>query len=136
MGGPPVDVAGKVKGPAIFMMVAMGIGIAWALLNVVLNILGTGLVAADAANAGDEAAMVNMMSGTVAVIFGLISIAVGGFVIFACTKMMKLESWGLALTAMILGLLPCVSPCCLLGLGAGIWGLVVLNDANVKASFR
>ena len=40
------------------------------------------------------------------------------------------------MTATILAMIPCISPCCLLGLPVGIWSLVVLLDENVKASFR
>jgi hypothetical protein len=32
-------------------------------------------------------------------------------------------------------MIPCLSPCCCLGLPIGIWALVVLLDNNVKASF-
>ena len=32
---------------------------------------------------------------------------------------------------------PCTAPCCVLvGMGFGIWALVVLCDANVKSAFR
>lgn len=36
----------------------------------------------------------------------------------------------------ILSMVPCVSPCCLLGLPVGIWALVVLNTPEVKQAFR
>jgi hypothetical protein len=31
---------------------------------------------------------------------------------------------------------PCISPCCLVGLPIGIWALVVLNKPEVKSSFH
>jgi len=58
-------------------------------------------------------------------------------------KMRRLESYGFAMAASILALFPhscCTShPCCfpmwLLGLIFGIWGLVVLSNGYVRASF-
>ena len=51
-------------------------------------------------------------------------------------KMKKLESYGLAMTGAIVGMVPYFSPCCLLGLPFGIWALVVLCDGSVKAAFH
>jgi hypothetical protein len=33
-------------------------------------------------------------------------------------------------------MIPYISPCCCLGLPIGIWALVVLNNEQVKSSFR
>ena len=51
-------------------------------------------------------------------------------------KMKKLESYGWAMTASILALAPCISPCCLVGLPIGIWALVVLAKPEVKSAFH
>jgi hypothetical protein len=40
------------------------------------------------------------------------------------------------MTASILALAPCISPCCLVGLPIGIWALVVLSKPEVKSSFH
>jgi predicted PurR-regulated permease PerM len=50
-------------------------------------------------------------------------------------KMKNLQSRGLAMTGAVLAMIPCISPCCLIGLPVGIWALVVLNDPDVKAGF-
>jgi hypothetical protein len=50
--------------------------------------------------------------------------------------MRKLESFGLCMTASILAMIPCLSPCCILGLPFGIWALVVLNKPEVKSAFQ
>jgi hypothetical protein len=50
--------------------------------------------------------------------------------------MKKLESYGLAMAASIIAMIPCVSPCCLLGLPIGIWALVVLMKPEVKSAFH
>lgn len=135
----PSNVDGKVKGPAIAMLVVMGISMVFQILSLILNMLGMGLGVAGAAGAGQAnspEAIGNLVGGGIGMAFGVLSIFIGGFIIYGCTKMMKLESYQTAYAAMIIGMLPCISPCCLLGLPFGIWGLVVLNDPLVKSSFR
>lgn len=61
-----------------------------------------------------------------------IPIIIGG--IFMCTR----KGHGLAVLAAILAAIPCLSPsaCCIFGMAIGIWALVVLFNADVKAAFR
>jgi hypothetical protein len=70
--------------------------------------------------------------GIVCAVLGLL---VGAFVIFAAVRMMKLQGWGMALTAAILSLVPCFQGCCLLAIPAGIYAMVVLLDSSVKPTF-
>ena len=132
-GGPSGYAESKVKGPAIGLMVAMGIGIAVALLSVLLNMLGIGI---GAAAADQPEGLANMMSGTIGIISNVIGIALGGLIIFGSMKMMKLESYGLAMTICILSIVPCTNPCCILGIPFGIWGVIALSDPAVKSAFR
>jgi len=37
--------------------------------------------------------------------------------------------------ASILAMVPCISPCCLLGIPIGIWALVVLMKPEVQQAF-
>jgi len=60
----------------------------------------------------------------------------GVLVFIGAMKMKNLENYSLAMAAAIVAVIPCISPCCLLGLPFGIWALVVLNDSSVKAAFR
>ncbi|HOM17096.1 MAG TPA: hypothetical protein PLQ00_07185, partial [Thermoguttaceae bacterium] len=67
----------------------------------------------------------------------LISLAVAIVVLLGAIRMKNLQSYGFAMTAAILSIIPCTSPCCfLIGTPIGIWALVVLNDQTVKAAFR
>jgi len=128
----PGQASEKVKIPAILLMVAGGIGIAMHILGLVMNLLGVGL---GAAQGGDDGGMA-IAQGVGGVIGVVIGLACDGVVIAGGLNMMKLQNWGLALAASIIALLPCISCGCLLGLPIGIWSLVILNDAQVKASFR
>ena len=42
----------------------------------------------------------------------------------------------LFVTASILAVIPCLSPCFILGIPFGIWALVVINQADVKEAFH
>ena len=55
------------------------------------------------------------------------------FEIFAALKMKQLEAYGLAIAASILAIL--ISPSSVIGLPIGIWSLVVLSRADVRAAF-
>ena len=48
-------------------------------------------------------------------------------------KMRKLQSYGLSMTACILSIVCCT---CCIGIGPGIWGIVVLCKPEVKAAFH
>jgi hypothetical protein len=121
-------------------MVAGGLGIAWQLMSIVLTFLNIGLGAGMAGleeleGFGESEALAGMLSGSVGLITGLIGVAIGGLMIFAGLKMQRLEDWTLCLIASIVAMIPCVSPCCCIGLPIGIWALVVLLDDGVRAAF-
>jgi len=51
-------------------------------------------------------------------------------------KMKRLDNYLLSVIAAIIAMIPCISPCCLLGLPFGIWALLTLNDSSIKLAFR
>lgn len=130
------DIAAKVKPPAIAVMVATGIGMALGVVAILLNVLGMAApIATDpAADPGAQFSVV--MSGGFGIASAIIGLLIGAFIIYCMTRMMRLEQWGLALAGSILAMIPCLSPCCILGLPFGIWAIVVLTQPDVKAAFR
>jgi hypothetical protein len=136
-GGPNRAIAAsKVNGPAIGLMVTAGIGILGQLVSLAMHVLGTGLNMANmTGSSGAPDAVANLMGGTLGVISSIMGILIGGLILFGAMKMRQLSNWGLSLAATILAMIPCLSPCCCLGLPIGIWALVVLLDNNVKLSF-
>mgnify|MGYP001176470894 FL=1 len=133
--GNSASAASKVKGPALGMLISTIVGMLLALLGLALNVLGLGLIAAADGPPPPEMASIlgQGVAGLVQSVIGLIG---GGVIIFGCLKMMKLQSYSFAFTTCILAMIPCISPCCLLGIPFGIWGLVVLNDPQVKNFYR
>jgi hypothetical protein len=126
----------KLNLPAIFMMVIAGISIAFSLLGLVLNLLGTSMGSLLPSSAGADERVVNMFSGIFGIIFNLIAVGINGFVIFGAMKMKKLENYTLSMIAAIVNGLPCSGCCCGFGLAVSIWALIVLFDNSVKAAFR
>lgn len=130
-GGSRDEILQRVNGPGISLMVTAIIGMLLQLLGMLSNLLGVGLGAAE----GGEDQLAVMMSGGVGVVANIIGIIIGVIVLIGAMKMRKLESYGLAMTASILAMIPCVSPCCILGLPFGIWAVVVLAKPEVKEAF-
>lgn len=129
-----------VSGPATGLLVVgilCALGSVWGLLS---NLLGIGMGAAGAGARGNMppqvAQYVQLMSGGLGLALNVLGLALAGFFIFASTKMRKLESYGLVMTATILSMLPCTSSCCCVGLPVGIWILIVLSKPEVKSAFH
>lgn len=149
--GVPAAVVSKVNGPAIGLLVT-------GILNVLLSLyIGfTGLVFwtqgpqimqqnpgfdqmqrdMEAQGVDPAQAMKTLEAmGPLWIVFAVVVLIVGVIIILGALKMKKLQSHGLAMTASILAMVPCLSACCP-GLPIGIWALIVLNNPEVKAAFR
>ncbi len=142
--------ASKVSGPALALVVVGVINVLLMLYNAASSAMSLGADPADlqaqleAQNPelqnleGFNPEMVTRFmqaGGIVGLILSLIGLAVAAVIIMGGLKMKNLQSRGLAMTASILAMIPCIS-CCVLGIPIGIWSIVVLNDPNVRAAFR
>ncbi len=130
-----------VSGPATALMIVGIICALTAIWGVLSNALGLGAGAFAPGRGGggmppQMERWVQMTSGGVGVFISILGLAVSGFIIFASTKMKKLESYGMVMTATIISMVPCISPCCCVGLPVGIWVLIVLCKPEVKAAFH
>lgn len=122
----------KVSGPATAIIVTMAVCMVLQVFGLLINLTRFGVGAAG--RHGHQEQM--MIGGGVGVAASILGLCVGGLIIYGATKMKNLESYSLAMAASILVMLPCLSPCCLLGIPFGIWALVVLNDPQVRSAFR
>ena len=125
----------KVRGPAIGLIVTGALGGLLQALSILATLTGA-LVPEMEGGDVELPDWYGYFTGTGAVISSLIGLAVAVFLVWGALKMQRLEGHGIALAACILALVPCISPCCVIGLPFGIWGLVVINDQNVKQAFR
>lgn len=125
--------AQRVRAPATALMV-------FAILCIILDaLIALGgltvaiLILADQIQPNDPGAIV--ASGFYAV-WGLVFLAISFVILIGARRMKGLRSYGFAMTAAILAMIPCLSSCWLLGLPFGIWALVVISDNSVKSAFR
>ena len=128
---PSPDAANRLNAPALGLMIAAGIGMLFQVLSLLMNLLGVGMGAASVGHEG----MMNLLSGGVGMLINVVGMAIGGLIIFGAMKMKQLQNYNLALAAAVIAMIPCLSPCCLLGLPIGIWALVILIKPEVKSAF-
>ena len=114
----------KVQGPGILMQVYSGL--------IVLSGIGLGILAPFAFldKRGDDGPVVGVFLG----VFAILCLTSGVFIFWAAMRMKALRSYGLALSAVIFTFLVGFLACLPLML-VGIWPLIVLLDAEVKACF-
>jgi hypothetical protein len=119
-----------VKGPATALIITASLSLVCDLFVGLFSLLSKGVH-----NAADVPPEVRQLMETPIVgciyFFGA---AMYALIIFGAIKMMRLQSHGLAIAASVLIMLPC-SWCCILGLGFGIWALVVINKPEIKSQF-
>ena len=127
------DAAERVKGPAIGLIAVAVLGALLQITSLILHLAGASIMANSRM---PNQAWANMFSGTIGVVSGVIGLLVSGVIFFGATKMKNLESYGLAMAASIIAMIPCFSPCCLLGLPIGIWAVVILSKPEVKSAFH
>jgi hypothetical protein len=130
---PGADAAGQVNGPAIGLVVVAVLGALAQVISLIFNLAGASILARSQM---PREAWANMFSGTIGVVSNVIALLLSGLIFFGAMKMKRLENYGLAMAASIIAMVPCLSPCCLIGLPIGIWAVVVLSKPEVKSAFR
>jgi DNA-directed RNA polymerase subunit RPC12/RpoP len=122
----------RVSAPAVCLIVTAVLGLGLHLLGFIWHLS----MAGPAMHRNVDALPEMLFTGPIAIIQSSIGIILSILVLIGAMKMKVLENYGLAMAASIVALIPCIGPCCLLGLPFGIWALVVLSDPVVKSSFK
>ena len=123
----------KVRWPAIGLLVTAVLCILLQLAVILMTLLGIEFPGMEQVER-DIPQWAEWMSGGMNIGLALFGIAVSGFVIFGAIKLMRLESYGIALAAAIISMIPC-SVCCCIGLPIGIWALIVMHAPDVRPAF-
>lgn len=132
-----VDPSAKVSGPSIGLLVTGIVGGIFSFLGLIMSFLGTSLSSLMANRVEDfDDRYAQIFEGAAGIATSLIGIFVAAFIIYAALKMKNLSQYGLCMVASILAMIPCISPCCVIGLPIGIWCLVVLTKPEIKAAFH
>jgi hypothetical protein len=129
----PIDTARAwLLGPAIGMIVGSALG----LIFMAFATIG---LAADPNGVFDQAPQDPAES---AGFYGfLFAYFIGGFLtrliqIIGAIAMLRVRGYSLAMAGAICAVIPCDVYCCILCLPFGIWGLISLNNAQVKSAFQ
>jgi hypothetical protein len=131
----------KVKLPAVGLIVVGALGAASALLGAVQG--ATNEQVDQLRQAFDQAGIdpgttENLVSALAGgnLVMSLLALAISALILWSGLQMRQLKGRGLAIAGAILGMIPCFTGCCcVIGLPVGIWALVVLMNAEVKAAF-
>lgn len=119
----------KLKGPILGIKITAALGLIYCLFNLVMTFLGSDVMYESTPEEWRGAAKIGGIVGS------LIGIGAAVFLWIAAGKMDRLESHNLALIAAIVAMVPCVSPCCCIGLPVGIWAVIMLGKPEVKGAF-
>jgi uncharacterized membrane protein YhaH (DUF805 family) len=133
-GGAPA--AQQVQGPAIGLLITAVIGIILGLLSLVMNVAGIGMSGMEGLGGGGATDQyMQYMSGGFGIVSAIIGLAISAFIIWAAMQMKQLRNWNMSVAASIVAMIPCIGPCCLIGIPIGIWSLIVLMKPEVKSAF-
>jgi hypothetical protein len=140
-------VADRVKLPAIFLIIVGVLNIFGALYFVVdgaLIFANPDMVKKNmeemnkAFNLPNQEVGVGAGAGIFYLALGVVALLAAALTILGGARMVALKSHGLAVTASVVAAIPCLSSmgCCCFGEAVGIWCLIVLMNADVRAAFR
>jgi hypothetical protein len=79
--------------------------------------------------------IIHLADGPLGIATNFFALAMSVLVLVGASKMQSLRSYEFAFAASIVAMVPCLTPCCILGLPFGIWALVVLCKPEVKSQF-
>lgn len=125
----------KVKIPAIGLIV---LGVLGALLQLSSIFMGEIDVQqlVDAGLKQEQAETIAKYAARGGPVLSIVGMLISLFIAWAGLQMTKLRSWMACVIANVMVMIPCfTSCCCVLGLPIGIWGLIVLFNADVKRAF-
>jgi hypothetical protein len=126
-----------VKGPAIALKATAILGLFLVVLGFTWNILTLAGMDLNLQQFGDPQMQqfITRLSGGLGIVQNVVGAVIGVVLLIGASRMQSLRNYQFALTASILAMLPCISPCCVFGLPFGIWALVVLLRPEVKSQF-
>ena len=125
-----------VTGPGIFLAIIGALGFALHVLGLLSHVLGWTVARTQSTGNPQWDDVMSLMAGGIGAAVEVLALGMSVLVGIGGLRMTKLQNYGLCMTASVIAMVPCFSPCCCLGLPAGIWALVVLSKPEVKAAFE
>jgi hypothetical protein len=128
------EASDQVSGPSIGLLITGILGAAISFILLIASLFETGIESIKSHEFFGGYS--SIAEGAAGVAFCFVGLLVAGFIIYASLKMKELTQWSLCIAASIIAMIPCISPCCIVGLPIGIWCLVVLTKPEVKTAFH
>lgn len=136
-------VRSKVQGPAMALIVFGTLTLLLQFLSICGGIANmAGLLDSLMASMADQGMYYGGGGGSygiVSLLLGVVGIAQSALIIFGGVKMRSVQSYSLCMVGAVVPMLPCNSGtccCCIIGLIPGIWSIMTLMNADVKAAFE
>ncbi|MEM9827389.1 MAG: hypothetical protein AAF958_12400 [Planctomycetota bacterium] len=129
-GGVPPQTGNPLLAPGIILLVLAGL---WLLYGIVNAVIAGGQGPPPVPPDAPEGFEIGQNVGFYGAMIGLPTIAL--FQVIGSIMLIKRKVYGLALTSVILSIIPCCSPVVVLGIPFAIWALVLLLKPEVKAAF-
>lgn len=134
--GKVASVASEVNAPAIALMIVSALAIVVGLIGFAGDayLVQSGMI--DRLEAASDEPGSEYGSLLTRTIWGIGLVVASSFVFFGAFQMKRLKDHGIARFAAVVAMIPCVGPCCFLGIPFGFWALVVLNKPEVCKAFE
>ena len=117
-----IDPVNQVSGPSVGLLITGIVGGVFSLF--ILIALGFGMSFVSFWEWRHVEWYEDFIQGVVGMGSAVVGLIIAGFIIYAALKMREMKQWSLAVAASVLAMIPCISPCCIIGLPIGIWALV------------
>jgi hypothetical protein len=123
----------RVSAPATALMIVAGICIALLVVTLPFDIF---LLVSGHAERLDRRGIDPTTKVMIRLLWGCLLLAASSYVFWGALQMKRLTNYGHARFAATIACVPCVGPCCLLGIPFGAWALSVLGQPEVSQSFK
>jgi hypothetical protein len=121
--------------PGLLVAITGGIGVALYSLNLIMRMFGVAMTPPPIGTAPELDWVFEFFAGGAGVALDVVWLGLSVVVLIGGLQMLQLQRYTFCLCTAILALLPCISPCCCIGLPAGVWALVILAKPEVRAAF-
>lgn len=130
----PSSAIQAVAWPATGLLAVATICIAFAVLSIAMDIflLASGLVEIVREKTGNN----EVMYAVFRMSWAATLLGCSAFIIYGALQMRRLKGYTLSFSAALLAAIPCLGPCCLLGIPFGVWAIVILRRPDVRSTFR
>ncbi|QDU74219.1 hypothetical protein Pan97_12240 [Bremerella volcania] len=126
----------EVAAPAIALMVISALAVVVGILGLMGDAFLLLSGAVEQLEEMNDGPVSKYQSITVRILWGIALVLASAYIFYGALQMKQLTGYTAARTAAMISVIPCLGPCCFLGIPFGIWALVVLAKPEVRDGFR